>query len=119
MKDLDKVYAEKIAEEYAPKKASKVVALKKLDQKVKQPAYVFAYVFGAIGSLVLGIGMCFSMGVIGNDDVISMIIGCIIGIFGIAMCLVNYPIYKKILVARKNKYAFEITELAREITNEE
>ncbi len=119
MKDLNKVYAEKIAEEYAPKKASKVVALKKLDQKVKQPVYIFSYIFGAIGSLVLGTGMCFSMGVIGNDDITSMIVGCIIGVIGIVMCLVNYPIYKKLMQSRKNKYAFEITELAKEITNEE
>lgn len=119
MKNLDKVYAEKIAEEYAPKKTSKVLALKKLDQKVKKPVNIFAYTFGIVGSLILGTGMSFAMGVIGNNDTISMIIGIIVGVVGIAMVSINYPIYKKWLLSRKQKYAFEITELAKEIASEE
>ena len=35
MENLDKVYAKRIAEEYAPKTTTKVVQLKKLDQKLK------------------------------------------------------------------------------------
>lgn len=119
MKNLDKVYAEKIAEEYAPKKASKVLALKKLDQKVKNPVNIFAYTFGIVGSLVLGTGMSFAMGVIGNNNTTSMVMGIIIGLVGIAMVSINYPIYKKWLSTRKQKYAFEITELAKEIASEE
>lgn len=119
MKNLDKVYAEKIAEEYAPKKASKVLALKKLDQKVKNPVNIFAYTFGIVGSLVLGTGMSFAMGVIGNNNTTSMVMGIIIGLVGIVMVSINYPIYKKWLSTRKQKYAFEITELAKEIASEE
>lgn len=119
MKNLDKVYAEKIAEEYAPKKDSKVLALKKLDQEVKKPVSIFAYIFGIVGSLILGTGMSFAMGVIGNNDTISMVFGIIIGVVGIVMVSVNYPIYKKWLSSRKQKYAFDITELAKEIVNEE
>ena len=52
--NTDKIIAEKIASEYAPKKTSKVVALKKLDRKAKQTAEIFAYTFGIIGSLVMG-----------------------------------------------------------------
>ena len=39
--NTDKIIAEKIASEYAPKKANKVVALKKLDRKAKQTAEIF------------------------------------------------------------------------------
>lgn len=51
MKSTDAVYAEKIAEQYAKKSTPKVVALKKLDRKARQPAEMFAYTFGVIGAL--------------------------------------------------------------------
>ena len=55
--NTDKIYAEAIAKEYAPKKASKVVALKKLDQKAKRPAQIFTYTFGIVTTLLLGVCM--------------------------------------------------------------
>lgn len=119
MKNLDKVYAEKIAEEYAPKKTSKVVALRKLDQKVKKPINISALTIGIIGTLIFGTGMTLAMGEIGPNNTTSMILGCIIGVIGMIIVSINYLVYKKILASRKAKYAFEITELAKEITNEE
>lgn len=119
MKNLDAVYAEKIAEEYSQKSTSKVVALKKLDRKAKQPAEIFSYTFGIAGALVLGVGMCLSMGVIGTGSSLFMALGILIGIMGIAMVSVNYTIYKKLLKNGKSKYAFEIMELAKEITDSE
>ncbi len=118
MKDLDKMYAEKIAAEYAPQEKSKIVALKRLDNKVKMPAYIFTYSFGIVGSLILGTGMSLAMGVIGSNSTGSFILGIIIGLIGILMVSINYPIYKKILNSRKKQYAFEITELTKEIINE-
>ena len=41
--NTDKIYAETLASEYAPKDTSKVTALKKLDRKAKLPAEVFTY----------------------------------------------------------------------------
>lgn len=119
MKSTDVIYAEKIAEEYSPKSASRVVALKKLDRRAKQPSLIFAYTFGIIGALVLGVGMCLSMGVIGAGTLLSTAAGVIIGVIGIAMVCADYPIYKKLLESGKRKYAFEITELARQITDGE
>ena len=75
--NTDKIYAESIAKDYAPKDNSKIIALKKLDAKAKMPATVFTYTFG-----------------------------------------VNYPIYKKMLEKGKAKYAYEIVELAREISEQ-
>lgn len=46
--NTDKIYAESIAKEYAPKDSSKIVALRKLDAKAKLPANVFTYTFGII-----------------------------------------------------------------------
>lgn len=62
--NTDKIYAEQIANEYAPKDTSKVVALRKLDARAKMPATIFAYTFGIIATLIIGIGMCLSMNVI-------------------------------------------------------
>lgn len=113
--NTDKIYAESIAKEYVPKDSSKIVALRKLDRKAKLPATIFTYTFGIISSLVLGTGMCFAMQVLGGG-IIGMTIGIIVGIIGLAGCGVNYPIYKKILENGKKKYAYEIVELAREIS---
>ena len=113
--NTDKIYAESIAKEYAPKDNSKIVALRKLDAKAKNPANIFAYTFGIISTLVLGTGMSLAMQVIGSG-VAGMILGIIIGIIGIIGCCVNYPIYKKLLKKGKEKYAYEIVELAREIS---
>lgn len=113
--NTDKIYAESIAKEYAPKDSSKIVALRKLDRKAKLPATVFTYTWGVISALVFGTGMCLGMQVIGSG-ITSMIIGIIVGIIGMVGCGVNYPIYKKMLENGKKKYAYEIVELAREIS---
>lgn len=63
--NTDKTYAEAIASEYAPKETSKVVALKKLDRRAKLPAKAFVYAFGVCATLLLGLGMCLCLGVIG------------------------------------------------------
>jgi len=113
--NTDKIYAESIAKEYAPKDHSKIIALRKLDAKAKLPATVFTYTWGIISALVFGTGMCLGMQVIGSG-IIGMVIGIIVGIIGMIGCGVNYPIYKKILENGKKKYAYEIVELAREIS---
>ena len=114
--NTDKIYAEQLANEYAPKDTSKVVALRKLDTKAKLPAIIFAYTFGSIAALVTGIGMCFSMNVIGNGTSTMFVLGVIIGIIGLMGMGINYPVYRKMLAKGKQKYAFEIMELAKEIS---
>ena len=116
--NTDKIYAEQIANEYAPKQTSKVRALKRLDAKVKNPANIFAFTFGIISSLVLGVGMCLCMGVIGSSTPLMMVLGIIIGCTGILGASINYPLYKKLLSKAKNKYANDILLLANEIVNE-
>lgn len=116
--NTDKIYAEQIANEYAPKDDSKVIALKKLDARAKLPATIFTYSFGIAAALLLGVGMCLTMGQIGSGTVVSFVLGIIIGVIGIVAMSVNYPVYKRILENGKQKYAFEIIELAKEISEE-
>lgn len=114
--NTDKTYAEHIAEQYAPKRASKVIALKKLDAKAKRPASIFAYTFGIISALALGLGMCLTMGVLGGGNTALFVLGIIIGILGIAGACADYPLYKRLLANNKQKYAADIMELARQIS---
>ena len=115
--NTDKIVAESIAKDYAPKESSKLVALKKLDNKAKLPATIFTYSFGIISALVFGTGMCLAMQVIGNG-MAGMVLGIVVGILGLTGCGVNYPIYKKMLEKGKAKYAYEIVELARQISEQ-
>lgn len=116
--NTDKIFAEQIANDYAPKQTSKVKALKKLDAKAKNPPRIFSYTFGIVSSLLLGIGMCLCMEVIGSATLTNMILGVLIGCVGILGVSVNYPIYKKLLEKAKKKYASDIIQLANEIANE-
>ena len=115
--NTDKIFAEAIANEYAPKDTSKVVALRKLDKRAKLPSEIFTYSFGIASALIMGTGMCLSMKVIGSGTTGSMVIGSLIGIIGLVLMGINYPIYKKIRERGKKKYAFEIMQLAKEISD--
>lgn len=114
--NTDKIYAEQLANEYAPKDTSKVVALRKLDTRAKLPATVFTYSVGVISALVFGTGMYLAMGQIGSGTTGSFVLGILIGVIGLTGMGINYPIYKRLLAKGKQKYAFEIMELAKEIS---
>ncbi len=75
--NTDKIIAESIAKDYAPKEGSKLVALKKLDRRAKLPATIFTYSWGIVSALVFGTGMCLAMQVIGSG-----VGGLILGIVG-------------------------------------
>ena len=114
--NTDKIIAESIAKDYAPKESSKLVALKKLDNRAKLPATIFTYSCGIISALVFGTGMCLAMQVIGSG-IGCMILGIVVGLIGLIGCGINYPIYKKMLEKGKKKYAYEIVQLAKEIAD--
>ena len=111
--------AQKIRAQYMQKQSTELDALRKLDAKVKRPANVFSYVFGSISAIIMGAGMSLVMTDIGTTLGIqnSLIPGIIIGVVGMAMAIVNYPIYKGILGSRKKKYSAEILELSEKIMN--
>ncbi len=105
---------EKMQAQYLPAQKTKLDELKAMDKKVRRPAKAFAYIFGGVGSLVLGTGMCLAMKVIGN----IMPVGIAVGVVGIIMVSVNYALYKKLLKQRKSKYAEEVLALSNEILGE-
>ena len=110
----EKRYIEKTVNSYKEKETSKLDELRALDKKAKKGANVFAYVFGSIGALVLGFGMCVAMKVILAD---LMVVGIIVGLVGIAMVSSNYWLYQKLLLKGKKKYAEQIKNLSNELLN--
>ena len=109
---------EKIRASYVEKEVTKFDEIKMLDRKVKKPAKVFAYVFGSLSSLVLGAGMSLAMTEIGKNVAYAMPLGITIGLLGILLVSINYPIYKAILNSRKKKYAKKIFELFDSLLNQ-
>ena len=112
--------AQKIRAQYMEKSDTELDMLRKLDGKVKRPANIFAYVFGSIGAIIMGAGMSLVMTDIGAMLSLTntMVPGIVIGAAGLIMALLNYPIYKRILKAGKNKYGTEILALSDKIINE-
>ena len=111
--------AQKIRAQYVEKEATELDSLRKLDAKVKRPANIFAYVFGSISAIIMGAGMSLVMTDIGATVGIAsaMAPGIVIGVVGLCMALLTYPMYKGILNARKKKYSAEILSLSDKIMN--
>ena len=108
---------QKIRTQYTEKEHSQLDALKELDTKVKRPANVFAYVFGSISAIIMGSGMSLVMTDIGTQLGMTetMVPGIVIGVIGMVMAIVNYPMYKKILASRRKRYADKIIALSDEL----
>ena len=108
---------QKILTQYIEKEHTGLDDLKELDTKVNRPANVFAYVFGSISTIIMGVGMSLVMTDIGATVGISdsMLPGIIIGIAGMFMAIINYPIYKGILGARRKKFADKIIAISDKI----
>ena len=108
---------ERIRRKYLPKEERKLDALRRLDARVNRPANVFAYTFGSISAVVMGAGMSLVMTDIGAMIGLTsaMVPGIAIGVVGLAMALINYPVYNSILTSRRKKYASQIMELSEKI----
>ena len=108
---------QKIRTQYTEKEHTQLDALKTLDTRVKRPANIFAYIFGTIAVLIMGTGMSFVMTDIGSIIGVAneTALGIVIGVIGMVMVIMNYPIHKKILVSRRQKYANQIIALSDEL----
>lgn len=108
---------QKIRTQYTEKELAALDDLKKLDSKVKRPANMFAYIFGSISAIIMGAGMSLVMTDIGEIVGIanSMVSGIVIGVVGMLMAAINYPVYKRFLGSRRKKYADKIIALSDKI----
>jgi hypothetical protein len=117
----EKFTAQKIRSEYVVKESTKVEELKALDSKVRKPANIFSYVFGSVSAIVMGAGMSLVMTDVGAKIGIAnaLVPGIIIGVIGLALAIVNYPVHKALMKSRRKKYADKIIALTDSIINEQ
>ena len=111
--------AQKTRTQYMEKESTELDELRALDAKVKRPVNIFAYLFGSVSALVMGSGMSLVMTNLGEKFGLenSMTPGILIGLIGMFMAIINYPVYKKLLASRKQKYAEQILKLSEKIMN--
>lgn len=104
--------ARKIAEKYQdkPEVVNKMDMLRRLDESATKMPSVISLIIGIVGALILGVGMCFTM--VWTD---FFALGIAVGIIGIVVCAVNYPIFKKMVAAKKAEIAPQILQLSNEI----
>ena len=109
----DAAKAEAIRRRYMEKGTTKLDQLQALDTKVKTPGTVVASMLGVIGALVMGAGM-YNIMVWDN-----MTVGMALGIPGLVMVCLAWPVYRAITGHRRKKYAQQVMELSGAIIKEE
>ena len=95
----------------------KMTQLRRLDASVYSKASTAALAVGIVGALIMGIGMSLVMTDIGAvlGTVLAMIIGISIGVVGIVLVCLAYPIYSRTLKKEREKIAPEILRLTDEL----
>jgi len=97
----------------------KITQLRRLDAAVTQKATSVSLVFSIIGTLVLGTGMSLAMTDIGKaigiGETMAMLLGILIGVVGILLICVAYPIYNAIVKKERKKIAPQIIRLTDEL----
>ena len=107
---------ESILREYSPEKtanADKLARLRSLDKKVKLLPNIIAWVLGIIGILTFGGGLSLVL------EFAQVLWGALLSAVGIALCLISYPIYKRLYTRGKAKYGEEILSLSKELLSTE
>ena len=101
----------KIREKYLPKEENKMEQLRSLDSKATGKATMIAIIIGVIGALMLGVGMCCTMVWQGK----WFVPGILVGIIGIGIVAIAYPVYNKTLKTEREKIAPEVLRLTEEL----
>lgn len=101
----------KIREKYLPKEENKMEQIRSLDSKATGKATMIAIIIGVIGALLLGVGMCCTMVWQGK----WFVPGILVGIIGIGIVAIAYPIYNKTLKTEREKIAPEVLRLTEEL----
>ena len=100
-----------IRSKYIPKEENKMEQLQRLDASATQKATMYAIIVGVIGALILGTGMSCCM--VWTDAL--LIPGIVIGIIGMAVLAVAYPLYNRTLKKERERIAPEILRLTDEL----
>ena len=109
----------KIREKYQPKVEDDMSKLRKLDAEVTNKATMNSLVIGIIGALIMGTGMSNVMTALGTvfglQGNLNLVVGIIVGLVGLVLAGVAYPMYVKVLKRERAKAAPEILRLTEEL----
>lgn len=100
----------RIRQKYIPEE-DKMAQLRRLDQNVTRKGTIYSIVIGVIGCLLLGIGMCCTL----VWSTVWFVPGIIIGVLGIGIMAVAYPVYNHVTEKEREKIAPEIIRLTDEL----
>lgn len=89
----------------------KMETLRKLDKSVEQGGTIISIILGVVGTLIMGGGM--SLCLVWTDY--YMILGIILGVIGIVLIAMAYPVYQIIVKKRREKIAPQILALIEEL----
>ena len=119
-KQRDEVIA--IRKKYAPSEpedVDNITLLRNIDSEVTRKATVRALITGVIGALLMGTGMSMLMtdlsSYMGLDPGISLLIGIAIGMLGLVIMCITYPLYIRILERERARVADEVIRLSDEL----
>lgn len=108
-----------IRKKYVAPEEDKMEQLRRLDASVTRKATSVSLVFGIIGTLFLGIGMSFAMTnlgeILGANGTLAMLTGIAVGVIGIILVCLAYPIYNRIVKREREKIAPLIIQLTDEL----
>lgn len=103
---------ENIRRKYLPQQETKMERLRRLDKSAERYGTIISIIVGAAGTLIMGFGMCLCL------EWSRFIAGIIIGIAGMVILGLAYPIFKYVTKKQREKIAPEILRLTEEIKRE-
>ena len=107
---------EEIRKAYLPKEEDKMERLRRLHAVPTRKAQALSIALGVIGALVLGTGMSLCMTELGSAlGTLAMVLGIVVGLAGIVLVAVAYPVYSRTLKKEREKIAPEILRLTDEL----
>ena len=117
----DQAEIENIRKKYEPQSRyeSNLDQLRKLDASVTSKAAMISIIVGIAGTLVLGFGLSLILSdlyaLIGLSKSLCQILGIVIGVIGIFIDSINYPLYDIIIMRERKRVAPEIIRLSNEL----
>lgn len=108
---------QEIRKKYLPQSETPLDELKRLDEKVQNAGTMESLCVGLGGLMVLGLGMCFSLQVLGTG-VMVMMFGILLGLVGTVGMLMAYPVKRYFYKKNKERFVSRILELTEVLSKE-
>ena len=107
---------EAIRKKYLPKEEDKMEQLRRLHSIPTQKAQAASIAIGVLGALILGTGMSLCLTDLGATlGHLAMVIGILVGLWGLVMVALAYPLYTTVLRKERQRIAPEILRLSDEL----